>query len=157
MQWSLPVLYSDTSNIRPFPCTDEARLRLSVQEVERHLAFLAQELADLANMSDCEPSGWAERTATPKVRIEGIASYLPALAAAQSSAEADQRLQQQKLQRTCQDLQAFLRASAETLSQLSAPGSQGRQQRPNRGELRLRRAELQRHLMNLRLLFEDAA
>jgi hypothetical protein len=159
MMWSLPVMYSTESNVLypPFPATDEMRAQTSYQEIERHLKILVQELAELADMSDCEPSRWAQRTATPKTRIEGIADHIPELTPAQATDEAPQTLQQQNLQRTCHELRTALRASTGTLSQLSTPGTQGAQPRTDRGMLRLRRAELRRHLQNLQLIFEDAS
>jgi hypothetical protein len=156
MMWSLPVMYSTESNVRypPFPATDEMRARASYQDIERHLKILVVELAELAGMSDCEPSRWAQRTAAPKTRIEGIAGHIPELTPAEAPDEDSPTLQQQDLQRTCRELRAALRTATGTLSQLSTPGTQPR---TDRGLLRLRRAELRRHLQNLQLIFEEAS
>ena len=62
--------YSRPSNVIPFPSTEEARARLNFRQTERHLTDLDEEFAALVDMSDCEPSEWAVRTAVPAVRLD---------------------------------------------------------------------------------------
>lgn len=154
VMWSLPVMYSRTSNVIPFPATDEARARLSFQQAERHLVLLDEELAALAGMGDCKPSEWAVRTAKPAVRIDGIVSYLPELATSWPSVGADRAEQHHKLGQTCSELEVCLRASKGTLSRLSNSEGQENQPNPARAELRLRRLELERVRMNLQMFFD---
>ena len=43
--WSIPVMYAETSNVVPFPVSDEARIRLSLVYFRRHAETLDRELA----------------------------------------------------------------------------------------------------------------
>lgn len=150
-------MYSRPSNVIPFPSTEEARARLNFRQTERHLTDLDEEFAALVDMSDCEPSEWAVRTAVPAVRLDDIADCLPALAAAWPKVGADSLRQHRKLEEACQELAACLQASAGTLYKLSDYNGPKEEQARARAELGLRRRELQRSLKSLQRLFRETA
>lgn len=157
MMWSLPVMYSRPSNVIPFPTSEEAQARLNFRQTERHLTDLDEDLAALVDMSDCEPSEWAVRTAVPAVRLDDIADCIPALTAASPQAGFDPVRQHRKLEEACQELSACLQASAGTLYKLSDHNGQKEEQDRARAELALRRRELQRLLESLQRLFRETA
>ena len=154
--WSFPVLYSRTSNVIPFPATDEARARLGFEQIGRHLSKLSCELADIANTKCRSAREWAEQTATPSARIDCITSYLPALTGARPAASTDAASYGRRMKRTCAELSASLSASTAALSRLSDPRGEEAQRTLALGNLSVHRIEQQRILMNLDWLFEEA-
>jgi hypothetical protein len=82
--WSVPVMYAETSNVVPFPVSDEARTRLSLVYFRRHAEALDHELEALAQGNIQSPGEWARRTATPSVRTTCITKYLAAAIADQA-------------------------------------------------------------------------
>jgi hypothetical protein len=69
--------------------------------------------------------------------------------------DGDRALERQRLEKACEALSDWLQASDETLYQLGSPDDQERRQA--RRDLRLRRLQLERVLMNLRFAFRDTA
>jgi len=151
---SIPVMYARTSNVIPFP-TGEARAHLSFRQTENHVGRLGRELASLADMSRCDPAEWAVRIADPAIRIEGITEYLSALTAARPPTGTDPARYRRRVERARDELAASLRASRQNLFRLSDYAVPQNQRDAAQAQLRLRRLELERILMNLRLLFED--
>jgi CHAT domain len=154
--WSLPVLYSRTANVIPFPATDEARARRGFEQIGQHLNKLSLELADIADMKCRSAREWAEQTATASARIDCIASYMPALIGARPAASTDTVSYGRRMKRTCIELSASLSSSTTALSHLSDPRGEEAQRTSALGNLRVHHIEQQRILMNLDCLFEEA-
>lgn len=155
LMWSMPVMYSRDANVIPFPSSNTTRARLTFQEAEQQLTILNGELANLVGMRDCAPEEWEKRAAVPTVRVRGITEYLPALPEVVPPTDTSRALERQRLETACEALSDWLQASDETLYQLGSPDD--RERRQARMDLRLRRLQLERVLMNLRYAFDDIA
>jgi hypothetical protein len=129
--------------------------RSSFRQAEHHLGLLGSELASLADVGKCDPSEWALRIADPAIRIEGITEYLPALTAARPPAGTDPDRYRRRVERARDELAASLHTSWQTLFCLSDYAGPQDRRDAAQAQLQLRRMELERILMNLRILFED--
>jgi hypothetical protein len=152
LMWSLPVMYSRDADVIPFPSNQAARARLAFQQAEEQLTVLDSDLATLDGMGDGRPGEWARLASHPSVRVTGIAECLPMLFSL-APAGSSQSLESVDLEMACDDLASWLRSTGENLLQLSSYDGQRRDSA--RADLRVRRRELDRILMNLRYAFED--
>jgi hypothetical protein len=150
--WSVPVMYAETSNVVPFPVSDEARTRLSLVHFRLHAQALDHELEALAHGNIQNGSGWFKRTATPSVRTRCVTKYLAAVVADQAGQAGGHR--QQHVAKAQQDLEEALSATRDTLRQLSrTPDVAGRRRALN--DLNVRRVHHQMILERLDQLIGD--
>jgi hypothetical protein len=120
--WSVPVMYADTSNVVPFPVSDEARIRLSLAHFRLHADALDSELEALARENIQSAGEWAERTATPSVRTTCVTEYLAVAVAGQAGPAGGRH--RQYVAKAQDDLEKALFATRTTLDLLggSTPG-----------------------------------
>lgn len=155
LMWSMPVMYSSDADVIPFPSSTPERALLTFQQAEQQLNLLNGELARLAGMRDCTPEEWEKRAADPTIRLRGVAEYLATMPEAVPAADRARVLERQGLEMACEALSDWLQASARTLFQLGSPDALERGKA--RADLRLRRLQLDRVLMNLRFAFDAIA
>ena len=145
--WSIPVMYAETSNVVPFPVSDEARIRLSLVYFRRHAETLDRELAALAAGNIQSAGEWARRTATPSVRTTCITKYLAAVVAGEAVATGERR--QQNVAKAQDELNKALSETRETLDRLGATlDAAGRRQALQELYVRRRRHQVILHRLD---------
>ena len=145
--WSIPVMYAETSNVVPFPVSDEARIRLSLVYFRRHAETLDRELAALAAGNIQSAGEWARRTATPSVRTTCITKYLAAVVAGEAVATGERR--QQNVAKAQDELNRALSETRETLDRLGATlDAAGRRQALQELYVRRRRHQVILHRLD---------
>jgi hypothetical protein len=151
--WSIPVMYTKTSNVVPFPVDDGARIRLGFVQIRLHAEALDRELQGLARASFQSSGEWAEQTATPMLRTDCIRGYLGA--ATREGDPADGR-RRQRVNQAEHELAEALSATKTTLGRLSDLDLDEAGRRQLLQRLREHRAWHQRILGTLGELIEEA-
>jgi hypothetical protein len=114
-------MYASTSNVITFPVDDEARARLSIEQIRLHVKALDVELRGLAEENFGSSGEWADQAATPILRTECIRSYLTAVAAASPAAAGDGRRRRRHLDKARDELRSAMWATATALARLGDP------------------------------------
>jgi hypothetical protein len=150
--WSIPVMYARTSNVIPFPSSDEAKIRLGLVQIRLHVEALDRELEGLTQRNFQDSGEWASRTATSIVRTERIKDYLAA-ATTREVGTTDRR--RQRVSQAQDELEAALSVTRIALDKLGDPTLDAAGRRQALRELPVHRTRQQRILRTLDELIEE--
>lgn len=150
--WSIPIMYSTTSNVIPFPQSEDTRLRHRLGQVQLHLELLGRELDALLDVPALTPGVWAERTATPAARIDSILTNLEADRPSEPTIPSGRQLGREGRLRS--ELTSFLEGLSDTVFRLSDPSAKSRDRGDALQRLRIQRRQQQRVLTSVSRILE---